>query len=136
MIIYQRSAGASFPFGMQVIFQTRMTRITRILKAALCLLHLIRMEKKRSASSASEKLLACRREILIRVRPSYPCRPRTNSPPLNYHLRRERRRSTKRNSLFSPSFYQRRHLFCFQHCQKYSHGVQIFIYINLRSLES
>jgi len=49
MIIYQRSAGARFPFGIQVIFQTRITRITRILKAALCLLHLIRMEKKRSA---------------------------------------------------------------------------------------
>ena len=60
--------GLKFPFGMQVIFQTRMTRITRILKAALCLLHLIRMEKKRSvssASSASEKLLACRRENLL-----------------------------------------------------------------------
>ena len=68
MIIYQRSAGARFSFGVQVIFQTRMTRITRILKAALCLLHLIRMEKKRSvsyASSASEKLLACRRENLL-----------------------------------------------------------------------
>ena len=46
MIIYQRSAGARFSFGVQVIFQTRMTRITRILKAALCLLHLIRMEKR------------------------------------------------------------------------------------------
>ncbi len=33
MIIYQRSAGARFPFGIQVIFQTRITRITRILKA-------------------------------------------------------------------------------------------------------
>ena len=79
MIIYQRSAGARFSFGVQVIFQTRMTRITRILKAALCLLHLIRMEKKRSVSSASEKLLARRREILIRIRPPYPRSPRTHS---------------------------------------------------------
>ena len=82
MIIYQRSAGARFSFGVQVIFQTRMTRITRILKAALCLLHLIRMKKKRSvssASSASEKLLARRREILIRIRPPYPRSPRTHS---------------------------------------------------------
>jgi len=31
MIIYQRSAGARFSFGVQVIFQTRMTRMTRIL---------------------------------------------------------------------------------------------------------
>ena len=136
MIIYQRSAGASFPFGMQVIFQTRMTRIS-FFPSGLDAVNIAQpLKSALSASSASEKLLACRREILIRVRPSYPCRPRTNSPPLNYHLRRERRRSTKRNSLFSPSFYQRRHLFCFQHCQKYSHGVQIFIYINLRSLES
>ena len=38
MIIYQRSAGARFSFGVQVIFQTRMTRMTRmtrIFKAAL-----------------------------------------------------------------------------------------------------
>ena len=31
MIIYQRSAGARLSFGVQVIFQTRMTRMTRIL---------------------------------------------------------------------------------------------------------
>ena len=31
MIIYQRSAGASLSFGVQVIFQTRMTRMTWIL---------------------------------------------------------------------------------------------------------
>ena len=35
MIIYQHSAGARFSFGVQVIFQTRMTRMTRIFKAAL-----------------------------------------------------------------------------------------------------
>ena len=75
MIIYQRSAGARFPFGIQVIFQTRITRITRILKAALCLLHLIRMEKRdprnprnpRLKNAAQRSLQTPRSSALSRV---------------------------------------------------------------------
>ena len=81
MIIYQRSAGARFPFGIQVIFQTRITRITRILKAALCLLHLIRMEKKRSASKKCSTAQPSNSAFVRLI----PRRPRTHSP-LNYHL--------------------------------------------------
>ena len=46
MIIYQRNAGARFSFGVQVIFQTRMTRMTRILKLRYTYRHITPKEKR------------------------------------------------------------------------------------------
>ena len=67
MIIYQRSAGARFPFGIQVIFQTRITRITRILKAALCLLHPRNPRNPRLKNAAQRSLQTPRSSALSRV---------------------------------------------------------------------